>query len=138
MSVLVLDPPAKSEIQKVISFAEGNRIDLYEMKKIRDGLRRPVGDFPEYVCFLSDNYRVVYCIEEQPLGWCRHISVSIGQKKLPSIPAVELIMDEFGFVPNIQGCVNVWLEEDVTTPTGDKVTAVNVLQLYEEGNAEKI
>jgi hypothetical protein len=57
--------------------------------------------------------------EVDPVG-CRHLSVSVGARhKLPNIPAVELIMKEFGFSGDIHDCLNVWIEDE---------RAINVIQ----------
>ena len=71
-------------------------------------------------------FRAVYSIEEHPIGWCRHLSVSVSTKnRVPSVPAVEMIMHEFGFKGTITEQLNVWLED--TEPK-----AANVLALLEE------
>jgi hypothetical protein len=120
MRPLILDEEAKSDIQKVINFAEAHKITSKLISKTLEGEYPPVGDYGPHSCQLSFGFRVVYSLEEQSVGWCRHLSVSVDSKdKLPSIPAVEAIMKEFGFTGSIMDSLNVWVEND---------KAVNVLQ----------
>jgi hypothetical protein len=120
MRPLILDEEAKADIQKVINFAEIHKITSEILLKTLKGEYPPVGDYGPHSCQLSFGFRVVYSLEEQSVGWCRHLSVSVdSENKLPSIPAVEAIMEEFGFTGGINDCLNVWIEND---------KAVNVLQ----------
>jgi hypothetical protein len=65
------------------------------------------------VTIIPDGYRVVFSIEEQPIGWCRHLSVSVDKKgKYPTPQAVELIMQEFGMGNDIDNSLKVWMEKE--------------------------
>jgi hypothetical protein len=124
MRALVIDEDTKSQIKDIISFAEKHRRDLSTLKKTMEGLVPPVGDILGHSMKIYRGYRAVYSIEEQPCGWCRHLSVSVdAEGKLPSIPAVEVLMGEFGFSGTINDCLNVWVEENM---------AVNILQQVQE------
>ena len=130
--VLYIGPKEKEAIDNLVKYAEANRISFSEMKELMDGKKPPMGDNPDYICYLTNGYRVVYSIEEQPLGWCRHISISVDTpKKMPSIPAVETIMHEFGFTGTIADCISVWVENDVDVIGVGPVHAANALQKYE-------
>lgn len=127
MRVLQIGPKEKEAIASCIRNAEKHRIPLSEMKKRAAGEGSPVGDNPDFICYVTDGYRVAYSIEEQPVGWCRHISVSVDTpKKLPHIGAFEMIMGEFGFRGGVQDCDKVWVKE-IT----DTLQAVNAVQRYE-------
>ena len=120
MRALIIDDEAKIEINKVLTYAEAHRIDLTATTKMMSGEQDPVGDNALYACYLNDGYRVVFSFEEQPCGWCRHLSVSVDAEDMfPSPPAVELIMKEFHFSGGLNECINVWIENE---------KAVNVLQ----------
>jgi hypothetical protein len=124
--VLFLGEKEKEAIARLIDFAEKNRLSLEYMKSLMAGDRIPPGDNPDYACHITDGYRIVYTIEQHPLFFCRHISISVDDpEKLPSPPAVELIMKEFGFRGGINECLNVWIEEI------PGVKAINALQKYE-------
>jgi hypothetical protein len=95
------------------------------LKKTMTGDYPPAGDYPDFKVLIPNGFRVVYSIEEQPIGWCGHLSVSVDSpEKVPGIPAVEAIMAEFGMGKDINNCLNVWIEE--TEPR-----AVNVLTKLE-------
>lgn len=120
MRALIIDDEARIEINKVIAYAQDHKIDFPSMEKMMSGEADPVGDNAFYACYLNEGYRVVFSFEEQPCGWCRHLSVSVDtMHKLPNVPAVELIMKEFGFTGGVHDCINVWIENE---------RAINVLQ----------
>jgi hypothetical protein len=73
----------------------------------------PAGDYPNHSMKISQGYRVVFSIEEQPVGWCKHLSVSVDAVgRLPCQEAVELIMKEFGMGNDIHDCLNIWIEKE--------------------------
>jgi hypothetical protein len=133
MRLLIIDKDAIEAIQKVVSYAEAHKSSIDQLKEAMAGERLPAGDDPGHVCFFNNGIRVVYSIEDQPMGMCRHLSVSVeasGTYKYPSEEAVTMIMTEFGFKYPLKDS-KIWIEEDVLTPGGLNVTAINVLQLYE-------
>jgi hypothetical protein len=126
MRALVLDDEARTEISKVIAYAQDHKINFPSLEKMMAGELYPVGDNAFYACYLNQGYRAVFSFEEQPCGWCRHLSISVDTRfKLPNVPAVELIMKEFGFSGGIYDCTNVWVEDE---------KAINVLQIIEDKN----
>lgn len=128
MSVLIINDEAKKEIAKVIQYAQKNPVTKTMIEK---GFT--VGDNAQYVCYLQTKYRCAFSFELQPCGWCRHLSVSVDNPgKLPAIPAVELIMEEFGFEGDIHNQIHVWME-----PPEDPY-AVNVLGLIDTKNKEQM
>lgn len=62
-------------------------------------------------------FRANISFEEQPIGLCRHLSISVDRPgQMPSVPAVEMIAQAFGLdmsfsqsSPKLEG--NFWLEE---------------------------
>jgi len=121
--MLIIDCQDREIIKKVLDFAKNHpvtRKQLTEKSII-------VGNISDYVCKIPDGFRIVFSFEDQPIGWCRHLSVSIPDRtKLPSQPAVEMIMKEFGFTGTINDQTNVWIETDVTPH------AVNIIQLIDD------
>ena len=133
MRLLTIDKEAIESIQEVVRYAESHRSSIDQLKKTIAGERLPAGDDPGHVCFFNDGVRAVYSIEDQPMGMCRHLSVSVeasGAYKYPSEEAVTMLMTEFGFKYPLKDS-KIWIEEDVLTPGGLNVAAINVLQLYE-------
>jgi len=122
--VLYINEIIKENIQRMIKNAEANKIDINQMRKISEGLLPAVGYDANFTCNIEHGFKVVFSIEQQlDKNWYRHMSVSINDKsKLPSIPAVELLMQEFGFIGGIHDCDHVWIERNISP------MAVNIIQ----------
>jgi hypothetical protein len=124
MRPLVIDNDAKAKIAEVIAYAENHKYNKDYMALRMTGKAGVPGDMDSYICYLQVGYKCVYTIEEQPepLGWCHHLSVSVDNPaRVPSIPAVELLMQEFGITRKLkEEGVHVWIED--VTPK-----AVNIL-----------
>ena len=61
---------------------------------------------------IHDGYRVIYSIEEHPIGLCTHISISVESKtKYPHEMAVETILKAFE-IPPIKENLAVWLDKE--------------------------
>ena len=119
----MIDSQSLETIAKVINFAKKNPVTRKQLteKSI------VVGNITDYVCKIPDACRVVFSFEDQPTGWCRHLSVSIPDKtKLPNPPAVEMIIKEFGFTGTITDQTNVWIETEVVPH------AINVIQIVDD------
>jgi len=124
---LAIDEQIRGFIERVLNYAEENKISFDMTKEMIAGTRPPIGDNRNYVCYIPVGFRVAYSIEEQPCGWCRHMSVSVSTKdRVPSIPAVEMLMKEFGFEGTINDQLHVGMED-----IGEGHRAVNVLAMIE-------
>jgi len=120
MRILQIDDNSKKDICKLKMYAKANRFDKFQLKLIMSGDLIPAGDNPDYVIHLHDGYRVVYSIEQQPIGWCRHISISVETKgKYPNEQAVENILKAFDITP-LKDSVSVWVDRGTES--------INVLQ----------
>ena len=121
MRVFQIDDDTRKEIKKVKAFAYKHKVDEANLRATMAGIVEPVGDDPDYVVHIHDGYRVVYSVEEQPIGDCHHISVSIDKKgKTPNPIAVEMILEEFG-MKKLEDSLEVW-------PEG---IAINIIQEIE-------
>lgn len=126
MRLLQITDETKVDIKKVREYAEHNIVTLESLQAaIEDPLECiPVGDNPEHVVHIHDGYRVVYSIEQQPMGLLAHLSVSVeARNKYPNEAAVNLILKEFGMNEVLES-VNVWLDENSQS--------VNILQKFKE------
>ena len=58
------------------------------------------------------NFLVTFSVETgQPMGVCRHMSMSVDQEgRTPSPEALWMVAEEFGFVGSLQDC-KVWKED---------------------------
>jgi hypothetical protein len=120
MGILVIDEGARAQIAKLIAYAESRILGSDSIKKTLTGDRPPAGDYEDHTITLPTGYRIVYSIEEQPVGLCSHLSVSTRfEEKLPAPEAVELIMSEFGMGASLKDCLHIWIEDDSS--------AVNIL-----------
>lgn len=60
--------------------------------------------------YLPGGYRASISFEEQPIGLCRHLSVSVDTAgMLPNMLAVGMIAEAFGFVAGMER--QIWVEE---------------------------
>lgn len=124
MRVLYINEDVKTEIARLIKHAKANKLNIDKIRRISEGLLPPIGDDHEFSCKIEHGYRIVFSIEQHnDKKWYRHMSVSVNERtKLPSIPAVELLMTEFEFVGKVTDCDNVWVEQNIAP------MAVNVIQ----------
>jgi hypothetical protein len=117
MRALVIDDKNKGNIAKLIEYAEAHKFSIDALKKMMSGDMPPAGDYLGHVITIDQGYRVVFSIEEQPIGWCRHLSISTRNLyhefpgKIPDSKTVEMIMEKFGMGNNLNDCVKVWIEE---------------------------
>jgi hypothetical protein len=121
---LIIDDEARDKIKTVVAYAEANRHTIERMKRLASGDATPAGKNESNVLKLDHGYKVVFSIEEQAMGWCRHLSVSVNTPgRYPNEQAVLMIMSEFGMGNRFEDCLKVWLEEEAE--------AVNVLTVME-------
>ena len=121
---LVLDNNAKQLVAAVVAYAELNRIPLGMMKQLAANSGQvAVGDNPNRCCIIPFGYRCAFSIEEQPAGWCRHISISVdGNGVAPNEIAVQELIKLFGF-----GDIRKAYCFTESIPGGNKV-AINVIE----------
>lgn len=86
----------KAEKERLIYNAENNIQTKEIMIKAMNGLVPPVGTSEDFTCHSFHGYKIVYSIEEQPIGMCRHISISDNGNE-PEEYLVNHILQEFGF-----------------------------------------
>jgi hypothetical protein len=142
MRALVITNEVREGIAKVVKCAWEAKIPFAEMEaraNDKKGRYRPIGDDPGRTISIPMGFKVTFSIEEQPqpIGWVRHISVSIEardqSKPLPSLAAVGQLMLEFGFNPLNQKKDLVYLEE-LKGGECDGLQAVNILQQITPAN----
>jgi hypothetical protein len=142
MAVLMIGATEREKIAEIIAHAKAHPVRFETVRKgvvddtdtlrLEDrvpGIERP----PSAHMVFPGGYRAAFSIEEQPAGFCSHLSISVmGRRKgmMPSLEAVQMIAEEFGVpFPPDKG----WNEE---FEPGEY--AVNLLSLYaptKEGSA---
>jgi len=127
LRVLAIGPYEKQIISELISRSEANPLTHERLKKLVEGGSPPIGDDPNYVCYLTGGFRIVYTVEEQKPGeYFRHISISVDAAgACPNIAAIQMICREFGFQDFVIGGE---FPSDISLWTEKEVEAVNVLQ----------
>lgn len=111
MRILQIGATEREAIKKLMAYADLNTISLEAIKKTISGGMPGIGDNEDHVLYLHEGFRVVFSYEEQPVGKCAHISISVDDpNKLPHPEAVKMIMAEFG-MGTIEDAINTWAEE---------------------------
>ncbi len=145
MPVLIIGDAERENIKRVIEqarahplpmslIAQGGTLDDIKELLLRD--RKPGFERPEsaYVEFPGD-YRAAFSIEEQPMGLCTHLSISVFGRRdkgqMPHPAAVQMIADAFDvpYPPNGR----IWVEE--FEPGEFAVNLVSLETPYQEGHA---
>jgi len=121
MRPLVIDKEAKANIAKVIQHAENNKYPRsFMIARMKSG--EIPGDLGPFTCHIQFGFRCVYTVEEQPFGWCHHLSVSIDAPgKVPNVQAIEFLMKEFGISRPLSEAKVVYFEDI------GNIKAVNIL-----------
>lgn len=112
MSVLVLDEQAKAKIKTLREYADAHRVDRDSIMLTLKGVMGPVGEKLDHRVVLESGWRIVYSIEQQPGGWCHHISVSLKDvlDTLPPEKEMNKLLFEFGFKRSLRDCRMSWVE----------------------------
>jgi hypothetical protein len=119
--ILVVDQRMRERLRALQEYAKENIITADRLKLMVEGKVRPIGDNENFSVYIPLGYRAVFSIEEQPIGLCRHLSISVARHaKLPNPQAVEEVMKYLGFIGGVTKC-QVWIENKI---------AINVLQPY--------
>lgn len=85
----------RDRIKELIEFAEDNVSTYEDLIDRSNNPDKAVGLNEKHNCIIDGGYRIVYSVEEQSFGKCKHISITYNDD-LPSIPDAEIIMKEFG------------------------------------------
>jgi hypothetical protein len=119
--VLILGEEEKEKIRALIGLAEQEPHPLTELKRLAEGFdptdpssRRDRHINEKFTIDLPIGIRVTYTHEFQPIGLCRHMSISVHPPKedrYPDIPMVTILMEAFGFMPLNEDRTSIWLEK---------------------------
>jgi hypothetical protein len=131
MRPLIINADIRSAIRSLRERAAARPITLEQGRKLaiqpkdefhikhdeRNG-ERPASEFLN----LPFGYRIAYSVEQQPIGFCGHLSISVDRPgRVPHPAAVEMLAAEFGMT--LQHA-HMWLEDFKPDHA-----AVNVVQL---------
>ncbi len=147
LSILLIGEDERKEIERVKAYARAHplTLDIMKRSKIDNGTtflsleerrRQPTGFIrPKSATMLiPQGYRAALSVEEQPIGLCWHLSISVqGRAKkgmMPSDEAVKMIAEEFGVsYPPDKG----WIEE--YQPGEYAINLVSLIAPVAEGHA---
>jgi hypothetical protein len=143
---LIIGKPEREAIAAALSNARDQTVSMETITnwaasipqdRTRIGLKDRDPKFkrpPAQEVLIEDGFRVCVSFEDQPMGLCRHLSVSIDttvHEGLPSHEAVSVLMHEFGIKRN--RIVAGWTEE---YEPGE--WAVNILALEDDAFQQEI
>ena len=124
MSILIFDTPTIQRIKQVVDYGHRHPLSMDDMLDIMNKARKPPGDFEEHVVYLSFGYKCVYSEEQQNVGICKHLSVSLATPgRLPNPGVVEEILPLFDMHTPMHDCI-IDIEEFAPGRS-----AVNVVEL---------
>lgn len=92
LELLILDEEVQASISKLKNYSEQNVISYEELVNPMT----VIGENPNYLVELPMGFRVVYSVEEQPMGLCRHLSISVDNQE-PSFNDLLIVIGYFGF-----------------------------------------
>jgi len=130
---LIIDQEAKKNITRVIKYDFDHKMNTEIMNKLIIGEIVAPGFSPNYSCEIFNGYRIVFSVEEHPMGWCRHISISVPGGKLPNIEAARLIIKEFDFENDLEDCITriEKIPDDLFRPM-----AIEIIEPIKEGTIQ--
>lgn len=128
LELLLMDEDVQKVIKQLIKYAEKNVVDYERMVKISLGkIPHPVLDDKKFEIELPNDIRVVFSIEEHPVGMCKHISIS-QDLQLPIYEDILLVLSYFGFKSKLgdKKVSHDYLEECIVD--GKECSAINVIE----------
>lgn len=121
---LVIGEAERARIQQIITLANERPIPLEVTTLLaKDGTKQQ-GLYDDFTMVLPMGFPVIYTHETQPKGLFRHLSVSVAlEGRVPHPESVRMIMQEFGFINELERCI-FWEEK-----VGENAkTAINVIE----------
>ncbi len=116
---LLIDAETVTKAQEVRAYALARRETLRQIKE-RESTGQPgPGNDPGHTLLIPSGYRAIYTVEQQPNGWCQHISVAVDDPAMwPNPKAVQHILDKcFGVAfdpekPKCEGMQSTMIQID--------------------------
>ena len=121
MRALIIGDEERAAIEAAVKHAAAHPISLETVKRLATTIpqggdlaladrpkefHRPESEHVE----LPGGYRASISFEQQPIGLCRHLSVSVDTPgRVPNLLAVGMIAEAFGFVKGMER--KIWVEE---------------------------
>lgn len=132
MRALIITSEVENNIKSLMEYAHKNVLARALLERLSAGFdpkdvrtRPPQTNViaQDFTMDIPLGYRVTYTVEDQPIGLCKHLSVSVPKRgKSPHPLAVQEIMKLFKFDRPLEQC-KIWTEE-----YEKGFTAVNVVE----------
>lgn len=122
-----MDDELNSKIADLILYAEANPFDFDTMKHASAN-RLPIipKDCKDFEIDLPLDIRVVFTVEEHPIGICKHISISQNHD-IPTNNDLFTVLNHFGFVTTLRdNKAYAYVENCIVN--GQECKAVNVIE----------
>ncbi|MHA2427334.1 MAG: hypothetical protein ACXADB_04850 [Candidatus Hermodarchaeia archaeon] len=95
--MIIINEEVKRDIEKAKERAKKKVFTADMMQKLASGDLPPPGDSPHFRCDIPIGVKVVYTLEEHPLGLCEHISISsAGLGSVPPAEEIHQILEAYG------------------------------------------
>lgn len=109
---VILDDAVKERVKEVMAHAEVHRFSIQDIfASMKGDSTRNAGHGRDLEVLIHFGVRVIYSIEQQPMGWCRHISISVsGEGNYPHEIVVDQILELFGIMTGYKSAIAVWDE----------------------------
>lgn len=135
MRALYIDDQVEAAAEKVKAYAIEHRETLRQIaERMSVNAPGPLND-PNHILLVPAGYKVVYSIEQQPVGWCQHISISVDRRGAwPHENHVSIILEKlFGirWNPNPKKPDPTKPDVPIQLWSEDKLQAVNFLFRYQ-------
>lgn len=103
---MIITDEVSTRIKEVVRYAEKHIFSMDDMLDIINKQREPPGNDPHHVVYIPIGIKVVFTMDKQNIGICKHISISVDRPgKLPNPLVVENILLEFGIETPLHDCV---------------------------------
>lgn len=103
---MILTPAAVTTLRALRERAEQNVVPIADLAAAmeRDARGEPPGDDLNAAQTVkwSDGLGVTFTVEEQPIGTCRHVSISMKGRECPHIMTVDAVLLVMGFTQSIE------------------------------------
>ena len=121
-----MDDATAKKLQACAVYAADHTVSLDEMKRRHEAFlagRFTSDPNPATTVELPMGFKVVFTIEEHPMGWMRHMSMSSPKAgRAPIEPALAWVMGQLGYTLPVSECITY--PEDI----GSNHVAINVLE----------
>lgn len=127
LEILLMDDDITQQINEMLVYAELNHFNverMVEAQKTKTPII-PKETYDNHLIILPYDIRVIYTVEEHPIGMCKHISIS-QNGQMPNREDYILILDKFGF--NIVQSKTGYAYTEKCLVNGVECIALNVVE----------